>query len=193
MVIKLFYLNKMEITIIQTMNLIFLFALQNTITAIFYDDQRISNVFYNEGSFSILEHLPKIIYSSLIMIFINFFLMKLITSKNVFERLLRKKLEYNIFIKKLNKKINTFHIKINIHISINFIFFLFFIYYCTAFCAVFRYNQKFWLLNAFVSFIFALIYPFIICFIFVLLKIISSITKNSCLNNLLEFMMSVFE
>ena len=193
MVIKLFYLNKMEITIIQTMNLIFLFALQNTITAIFYDDQRISNVFYNEGSFSILEHLPKIIYSSLIMIFINFFLMKLITSKSVFERLLRKKLEYNIFIKKLNKKINTFHIKINIHISINFIFFLFFIYYCTAFCAVFRYNQKFWLLNAFVSFIFALIYPFIICFIFVLLKIISSKTKNSCLNSLLESMMSIFE
>ena len=191
--IKLFYLNKMEISIIQTMNLIFLFALQNTITAIFYDDQRISNVFYNEGSFSILEHLPKIIYSSLIMIFINFFLMKLITSKSVFERLLRKKLEYNIFIKKLNKKINAFHIKINIHISINFIFFLFFIYYCTAFCAVFRYNQKFWLLNAFVSFIFALIYPFIICIIFVLLKIISSKTKNSCLNNLLESMMSIFE
>ena len=193
MVIKLFYLNKMEISIIQTMNLIFLFALQNTITAIFYDDQRISNVFYNEGSFSILEHLPKIIYSSLIMIFINFFLMKLITSKSVFERLLRKKLEYNIFIKKLNKKINAFRIKINIHISINFILFLFFIYYCTAFCAVFRYNQKFWLLNAFVSFIFALIYPFIICFIFVLLKIISSKTKNSCLNTLLEFMMSIFE
>ena len=125
MFIKIFYLNKMEITIIQVMNLIFLFALQNTITAIFYDDQRISNVFYNEGSFSILEHLPKIIYSSLIMIFINFFLMKLITSKSVFERLLRKKLEYNIFIKKLNKKINAFHIKINIHISKIFYFFYF--------------------------------------------------------------------
>ena len=93
----------------------------------------------------------------------------------------------------MNEKISVFHIKVNIHISINFIFFIFFIYYCTAFCAIFRYNQKFWLLNAFVSFIFALIYPFIICIVFVLLKIIASKTKTSCINTLLEFMVSLFD
>ena len=192
MVIRLFFLKKYEIPIVQIMNLVFIIALQNTITALFYDDQRISKVFYNEGSFSIVDHIPKIIYSYFIMIFINFFLSKLITSKKHFKNILKKNYKYNMFIAKVKKRIKSFYIKINIYIVINFIFFLFFIYYCMAFCAVFRYNQRFWLLNAFVTFIFDVLHPFFICIIFSLIKLISSKMKLKCMNSLVDFMVSVF-
>ena len=191
-IIKLFYINKLEIATIQIMNLIFIIALQNTITALFYDEKKISEIFYNEGNFSILEQIPKIIYSYLITIFINFFLLQLITSKRIFEKLLKQKYLFNIFMKKLKYIIRIFHIKIHIFFVINFIFFLFFIYYCSAFCAIYRYNQKFWLVNAFITFIFEMIYPFFLCIFFVILKIISIKIKSNCVNTLNEFMISIF-
>ena len=192
MIIKLFYINKLEISIIHIMNLIFVISLQNTITALFYDDERIRSVFINEGNFSLIENLPRIIYSYLIMIFINFFLMKLITTKNILEKLIRQKYKYNIFVIKMKKRIRSINIKINIYFVINFIFSLFFIYYCTAFCAVYRYNQKFWLLNVFITIILNLIHPFLICFVFVLLKMIALKMKVHWINTLVEFMVTFF-
>ena len=192
MVIKLFYINKLEISIIHIMNLIFVISLQNTITALFYDDKNIRNVFYNDGNFSFVKNFPRIIYSYLLMIFINFFLIKLITTKNVLEKLLKHKYKYNIFVIKMKKRIRIINIKINIYFVINFIFSLFFIYYCTAFCSVYRYNQKFWLLNVFLTIILNLVYPFLICFVFVLLKMIALKMKVQWINNLVEFMVSFF-
>ena len=192
MIIKLFYINKLEISIIHIMNLIFVISLQNTITALFYDDERIRSVFINEGNFSLIENLPRIIYSYLIMIFINFFLKKLITTKNILEKLIRQKYIYNIFVIKMKKRIKSINIKINIYFVINFIFSLFFIYYCTAFCAVYRYNQKFWLLNVFITIILNLIHPFLICFVFVLLKMIALKMKVHWINTLVEFMVTFF-
>ena len=127
-----------------------------------------------------------------ITIFINFFLLQLITSKRIFEKLLKQKYLFNIFMKKLKFIIRIFHIKINIFFVINFLFFLFFIYYCSAFCAIYRYNQKFWLLNAFITFIFEMIYPFFLCIFFVILKIISIEIKSKWINTVNEFMISFF-
>ena len=191
-IIKLFYINKLEITSIQIMNLLFIIALQNTITALFYDDQKISNIFYNEGNFSILEQIPKIIYSNLIIIFVNFFLLKLITSKKMFKKLLKQKYLFDVFMTKMKNIIRIFHIKINIFFVINFILFLFFIYYCSAFCAIYKYNQKIWLLNAFITFIFEIIYPFFLCIFFVLLKLFSIKIKSKWINSLNEIIISFF-
>ena len=55
-------------------------------------------------------------------------------------------------------------IKILIYIIIEFSLLLFFFYYITAFCEVYKETQKSWIYDSFISFIFSIIYELLASF-----------------------------
>ena len=163
-ILNTFFLESyLELRIIKIYFLIFSFGLEFTLNALFYTDKYISDLYYNNGVLNFFSNLPKAIYSFLVSILINFFLVKLSNSKNEFKNILSRnysKEDFNLIIQRefkcLQKKLIIFYL-------VTSILFLFFWYYSNAFCAVYYNSQKFWALAGLETFIFNLITPFIFC------------------------------
>ena len=139
---------------------IIIFIVFNTL---FYSDKDVSHTYQNQGKFDILYTLPKTIFSSVISAVINFILKFLSLSNEKIKqlaninniKLFQKKLCLEIQI--IKRKIFVFHILI-------FLFTLFFWFYITLFCAVYRNSQIIVFKSCIITFCLSMFYPFIICF-----------------------------
>ena len=56
---------------------------------------------------------------------------------------------------------------------ISFILLLFFWYYCSVWCSIYRNCQKFWLLTSFITIFLSLSIPFILCLIPIIIRYVS--------------------
>ena len=93
--------------------------------------------------------------------------------------------EYNE--KSINRVLRNIKIKIAIFFIITFIFFIFYWYLISAFCAVYNNTQLIYLKDFISSFAIGLLYPFVIQLLFVLMRIFSLMEKTNCRKLLYKF------
>ena len=136
----------------------------------FYTDEYISDVYHRNAVISFFSDLPKVIYSILISFFVNTVLKFLSDYNDSLIDIIFEEDNYEIFWEKSEKILKNFYYRINVFIIIVFIFQLFFLYYCTCFCAVYPNIQKLLLFSIFQDILINLLLPFILCLFLAFLR-----------------------
>ena len=155
-----FYYNNDYNSRIIKIDLFFIsFAIYYTVNAFFFNDNTMHKIYMDEGSFNFIYQLPQIIYSSIISSVLNIILKLLALSEGDIIKFKKNKNKLNLDkrTKDLNNKIN---IKFILYFIIGIIFNLFFWYYLSMFCAVYRNTQLHLIKDTLISFGLSLIYPF---------------------------------
>ena len=159
------------------------FNLSFTINALFYNDEAIYQINQNKGSNNFNNNIGRIIYSSIISIVIGFIAEYLaLTSKNLIELRIKKTYkEAEEFSKKIIKKIK---VKCIIFNFITTILNVIFLYYITAFCAVYFTIQVHMISDSLISFLLSISYTLLLTLFPPLIRNIS-LKKNSKCNRFL--------
>ena len=135
------------------------FTVLYTINALFYNDDTIYEINKNEGSFDFIYKLPTIIYSSLISTVINIIVKLLALSNKDIVRF-----KENKSLNDINKRVNDLKCKLKakfiLYFIISTIFLIFFLYYLSMFCVIYRNTQYQLIIDTVISFGLSLIYPF---------------------------------
>ena len=121
-------------------------------------------IYENKGAFNFIYQIPQILYSSLISAVLGLLMNMLALSNDaIIEFKKNKSKEY------IERKENDLKFKLKIKFILffifGFIFLLFFWYYLSMFCAVYRNTQVHLIKDTLISFCLSLIYPFGICLI----------------------------
>ena len=138
----------------------FTFSLYLMINTLFFNDSMMHKIYENRGTFNYIYIIPTVIYSIIISSIIYSIVKKLSLSQDNILGIKNEKNKYNLkgrvitVIKCLIIKINSFFIG-------SFLFLIFFWYYISCFCSVYKKTQKFLIKNTLISYLIALIYPFI--------------------------------
>ena len=140
----------------------FNFSLFFTVNALFFNDSTMNKIYEDQGSFNFIYQISNILYSSIICSAINnlvaFFSL---TEKNILSLKKNKKIikeEISNVLKGLKLKLTFFFILL-------FTFLIFFWYYISCFCAIYKNTQIYLIKNTLISFSFSLMYPVGLCFL----------------------------
>jgi hypothetical protein len=163
----------LELRYIKIIILMINFSLQFFFNCFFYTDEYISDVYHRNAVINFFSDLPKVIYSILVSFIINTLLKALSYYKDHLITIVFEENDFDIYWEKSKKILNNFYYRLNLFIIIVFILQLFFLYYCTAFCAIYPNNQKILLFSIFQDFLINLLLPFILCFIMAYFKHLS--------------------
>ena len=132
------------------------------INAFFFVNSAIHKIYENKGMVKFFLEIPKIIYSSIVSILCNLIINSLALSEKSLLKLKKIKDKYKrdsssaylyVFLRR----------KITIYFVIGFAFLIFFWYFISAFCAVYKNTQVIYLKNCSISFCISMLYPFLIC------------------------------
>ena len=137
------------------------FALYYTVNTLFFNDSTMNKIYENKGKENISLRIPQILYSTIISTGIKVLLTTFsLTEKNILEIKNQKNIKLVNDTALINFKI--INRKIMIFFGVNFIFLLFFWYYLSSFCAVYKNTQTYLIKDTFISFCLSLVYPFFI-------------------------------
>ena len=139
--------------------LLFSFSLYFTINGFFFTDETMNKINADNGAYDIIYQIPQILYSTIISAIINMILKRLsLTEKQI----LNLKLESNYLIaqKKLKNIKMYIKIKLAIFFILSIIFMIFFWYFISCFCAVYKNTQKILIEDTLISFALSMLYPF---------------------------------
>ena len=165
--------NYLHLFVIKLSFLVFNFEISLFLNAFFYTDEYISDAYHNDGVLDFFTSLPKSIYSSLVTLVITSLLKMLSNSKNELTRVIRnKRNDYN-YIFFVDNKLRKLRNKLIAYFILVFLLDIFFLYYVSAFCSVYRYSQKYWFFGFLESFGFDTLVAIFICAIISLLRYIS--------------------
>ena len=146
------------------------------VNALFFTDYTMHQIYVNNGM-DFLEHLPIIIYSSLISTVVNTLLKQLCLSEN--DILSIKKSRYmRVSIKRAKEVKSNLIIKFSFYFIVSFILCLLFWYFISCFCAVYTNTQIILIKDTLISFGISMLYPFGIYLIPGLFRIPSLRAKN---------------
>ena len=173
--------NYLNLFIIKLSFFIYTLQISFFLNSLFYTDDYISDAYYNNGILDFISGLPKSIYSSLVTLLTTNLLRKLSNNKNELKRLIKEKRNNKDYKNLINSNLKNLKYKLIAYFIIVIIFGLFFSYYVTSFCAVYRYSQKYLFYGFIESFVFDFIISNISCFIIVLLRYVSIKNKVKCL------------
>ena len=146
-----------------------LFTITYVVDALFFTETAIHKIYEDKGFYNISYFLPKIFFSFII----SFSLFNLIKYFALYERNLvqiKKNAKNQNKVKKIKRCII---IKYICYFAVGLAFLIFFWYYLSSFCAVFKNSQVYLIKNTLISLSFSLIYPFLINFITCAFRIIS--------------------
>ena len=132
----------LELRYIKIILLMINFSLQFFFNCFFYTDEYISDVYHRNAVISFFSDLPKVIYSILVSFIINTLLKALSYYKDCLIKITFEENDFDIYWEKSKKILNNFYYRLNLFIIIVFILQLFFLYFCTALCAIYPKNQK---------------------------------------------------
>ena len=182
----------------------FIYSSDIALNAFFYLDDKISEK-YNQAKNLFLFAFSNNITVILLSTFLGFVLMTLFTNlgnssnqiRNVFsneeEQLIKNK-NYNItkkrkieILNEINKILRRLRIKLFILFSIEFLLMLFFWYYVTAFCHVYKSTQYSWLFDSFLSILSRTIIDFLVPLLFAKLYRVSVESNAECLYKIIMF------
>ena len=164
----------------------FSFALYYTVNCLFFDDDTVHDVNQNSGKFDFIYNLPQILYSTIISAFINAIIKFFsLTEKNILKLKNDKNVKsYNITVPKLIKCLK---IKFICFFSISFLLLVFFWYYLSCFCAVYKKTQIYVIEDTLISFGLSLLYPFGLNLIPGIFRIPSLKDKNKSKESIYKF------
>ena len=139
--------------------LILSFSLYFTVNGFFFSDTTMNKINEDHGKYDIFYQIPQMLYSTLITSVLNMILKLLSLSQ---DKILLVKQEKNY---KRAKKISDNIIcclkaKITIFFALSLLFMLFFWYFISCFCAVYKNTQKILITDTLISFALSMIYPF---------------------------------
>ena len=173
--------NYLDLLIIKLSFLIFTFQISFFLNALFYTDEYISDAYHNDGILDFFTGLPKAIYSFIAALITTNLLKMLSTSKSELMQIIREKKKEKNYIELINNKLKKLKIKLIIYFILLFSFGLFFFYYVAAFCAVYRYSQKYWFIGCLESFAIDLIVAIILCVILATFRYLAIKKNIKCL------------
>ena len=155
------------------------FGLFITINGFFFSDDTMHKVYEDKGVYDIIYQIPQIFYSSIISSFANILLKNLSLSENSILEL--KKEIYNGVHKakiKARRIERCLRIKLILFCIISLILMIFFWYFISCFCAVYKNTQIILLKDTGISFGASMIYPLILSFLPGIFRIPSLRNRN---------------
>ena len=157
-----FPVNDYNLITIKISLLILSFSLYFTINGFFFSDSTMNKINQDKGTYNIIYQIPIIVYSILITAMINFMLKSLSISSGP---ILKIKLEKNfVRCQELSNDTEKFlKIKLAIFFIFSFLLMMFFWYYISCFCAVYKNTQMILIKDTLISFGLSMIYPFGLC------------------------------
>ena len=150
--------NDYNSQIIKISLFLFSFILYYTINGFFFTYNTIHEIYKNSGKFDFIYQLPQILYSTLISTFINALIKYFsLSEKNILQ--IKNETNINQYKNIIPKLIKLLKIKFIIFYALSFIFLLFFWFYLSCFCAVYRNSQIYLIEDTLISFALSLLYP----------------------------------
>jgi hypothetical protein len=138
---------------------LFSFSLYFTINALLFNDETMHKIYVNQGLLQYYFYLLHIVYITFISAFITLILKTLALSNKDMLKIKRIKSKKNALMESV-KLIKTLNIRFNIYYIISFVLLIFFWYFISAFCAVYKNTQIILFENTLSSFALSLLYPF---------------------------------
>ena len=169
--------NHLDLFVIKLSFFIFTFQISFFLNSFFYTDEYISNAYHNNGILEFISGLPKSVYSYIATLITTNLLRILSNSKNELMNLIKANLKYQKYLNLINIKLTKLRNKLIIYFILLFLLTAFFLYYVAAFCAVYKYSQKYWFFGCLESFGIDSLVTLIICIFLALFRFIS-IKKN---------------
>ena len=154
---------------------LFLVCTSMAMNVVFFFDSSMHKIYLDYGKYNFITQIPQILYSSIVSLIIEILIGILsYTDKNIYQ--IRQLTEINNVV--VNKVLKAIKIKLIIFFIITFLFFVFYWYLITAFCAVYSNTQIIYLKDFITSFSLGLVYPFGIQLCFAFLRTFS-LKENS--------------
>ena len=165
------------------------FSLYFTINGFFFDDNTMHKIYVDKGNFNFIYQITQILYSSIFSSIINIILKQLCLSEN---NILDLKKENNIknminYSKSIRKCLT---IKFIIFFILDYILLLFFWYFISCFCAVYKNTQIILIKDTLISFGISMLYPFglnLIPGVFRIYSLRAQKTNKKCLYTVSKF------
>jgi hypothetical protein len=127
--------------------------------AFFFSDSTMNKVNEDKGAFNILFQIPQILYSSLISTIINMILKQLSLSERQILSI-KKEQNFKVAQKNSNKIKAYLKIKLAIFFTLSILLIIFFWYFISCFCAVYKNTQMILIKDTLISFGLSMLYPF---------------------------------
>ena len=179
-----FNCNDYNLLSVKISRFVFLIVGDMALNVFFFSDDSMHKLFLNYGKYDFLQQIPQITYSTIISQIIEVFLCFLsLTDKPIYQ-IKSDIIKGNIRI--MQKIIKCIRIKLIIYFIFIFLFFGIYWYIITIFCGVYRNTQIAFIKDSIISFSICLIYPLILYFFSVCLRICSlrnSKKRFKCLYN----------
>ena len=172
--------NYLNLFIIKLSFLVCTFQISFFLNALFYTDEYISDAYHNDGALDFITGLPKSFYSFIATLITTNLLRMLSNSKSELKKLILEKRLNKNFISLINSKLRKLKIKLVIYFILVFSLGLIFLYYVSAFCAVYRYSQKYWFMGCLESFGMDSAIAVIVCFVLALFRYIAIKRRIKC-------------
>ena len=135
------------------------FAIEYTVNGLFYNDDTMHKIYESKGQFDLVNQIPIIAYSTLISMILNAPLNFLSLSNDTILSFKHSNIKYNIKKKAKNLK-NILILKFTLYFIISFLFLVFFLYYISMFCVIYKNTQMHLLKDTLMSFCLSLLIPF---------------------------------
>ena len=173
--------NYLHLFVIKLSFLIFNFEINFFLNAFFYTDEYISDAYHNDGVLDFISGLPKSIYSFVATLITTNLLRMLSNSKSELQKVIKEKYNDKYYKFIINAKIKKLRNKLIIYFILVFLLGLFFSYYVSSFCAVYRNSQKYWFIGCFESFAIDSLVSFISCLFLSFIRYVGIKRKIACL------------
>ncbi len=148
--------------------------------ALFFNDDSMHRIYEDKGKYDIIYQIPQMLYSTIVSQVISLLLELLSLSKDEIINM-KEKGDIKSIKKEMNKVIKCIKIKCFIYFIISVILLLFFWYYLSVFCAVYKNTQFSLIKDTFISYITSMIYPFLFDLFPGIFRIIGLRNKIKCL------------
>ena len=171
----------LELRAIKLSFLVFSFEISFFLNAFFYTDEYISQTYHNNGVLDFFSSLPKSLYSFFVTLILANLLKMLSSSKRQLNRIIKERKIKKEYFELMDAELNKLRKKLCIYFIIVFILGIFFLYYVTAFCAVYQNSQLFWFYGCLESLALDMSTPFLICLFLTSLRYFGLRRHNKCL------------
>ena len=175
-----------NIFLIKLIAFLLLLSINFVYNSILFYDKIIDKIYDNEGKYSLKIQILNIFIGSVAFSLTIVLIRFIITCHKKFIKL--KEMEVYEKAQKesfaIHRSLVTRYI---IFITVGIILLLFFWYYITCFCGIFHFTQNHLFLNAFLSFLFSMIYPFIYCLLPAMFRYLAFKKNKKCYYNFSQY------
>jgi hypothetical protein len=149
--------NDYNLVQIKVCLLLFSFSICLTINGFFFSDESMNRIYIDNGEYNFIDQIPQILYSLLVSSFINTILKRLSLTESLILSLKHETKNIKEKASDLRKNIKT---RITLFFIIGLLDLIFFWYFVSCFCAVYKNTQLILIYDSLLSFVLSMIYPF---------------------------------